>query len=52
MKADIWIKNVEIIDGIRYTGIHTAIVGGKVVYENGKMTEECPGRWLGLGGRR
>ena len=34
------------------TGIRTVIVGGKIVYHDGKMTEECPGKWIGAGGRR
>lgn len=34
------------------TGIEMVLVGGKIAYKDGKLTEECPGRWLGLGGRR
>ena len=34
------------------TGIKAVIVGGKIAYEDGTLTEECPGKWIGLGGRR
>ena len=34
------------------TGIKTVIVGGKIVYQDGMLTDECPGKWLGAGGRR
>ena len=34
------------------TGIKAVIVGGKIAYQDGKMTEECPGKWIGAGGRR
>lgn len=34
------------------TGIEMVLVGGKIAYKDGKMTEEYPGRWLGLGGIR
>lgn len=30
----------------RCVGIHMVMVGGKVVYENGEMTECCPGHFL------
>ncbi len=33
------------------TGIKAVIVGGKIAYENGKLTEECSGKWIGAGGR-
>lgn len=32
-------------------GVKTVIVGGKIVYSDGCMTEECPGQWIGFGGR-
>ena len=34
------------------TGIKAVIVGGKIAYQDGKLTEESPGRWIGAGGRR
>ncbi len=34
------------------TGIKKVIVGGAIAYEDGKLTEECPGKWIGAGGRR
>ena len=33
------------------TGIKTVIVGGKIVYTDGKLTEEAPGKWIGAGGK-
>jgi len=33
------------------TGIKTVIVGGKIVYTDGILTEEAPGKWLGAGGK-
>ena len=32
-------------------GIKTVIVGGKIVYNDGIMTEENPGQWIGFGGK-
>ena len=32
-------------------GIKMVIVGGKIVYQDGKMTNEYPGQWIGAGGR-
>ena len=34
------------------TGIKTVIVGGKIVYTDGTLTEEAPGTWIGTGGKR
>ncbi|MBR5267581.1 MAG: D-aminoacylase [Lachnospiraceae bacterium] len=34
------------------SGIKCVIVNGKIAYENGKLTEECPGRWIQAGGNR
>jgi len=33
-------------------GIKMVIVDGKIAYHDGKLTEECPGKWIGAGGRR
>ena len=33
-------------------GIKAVIVGGKIVYKDGCMTEEYPGQWIGFGGRK
>ncbi|MBQ2105912.1 MAG: D-aminoacylase [Lachnospiraceae bacterium] len=32
-------------------GIKIVIVGGKIAYQDGTLTEECPGKWIGAGGR-
>jgi N-acyl-D-aspartate/D-glutamate deacylase len=32
-------------------GIKIVIVGGKIAYQDGILTEECPGKWIGAGGR-
>ena len=34
------------------TGIKTVIVGGKIAYTDGTLTEEAPGKWIGAGGKR
>ncbi len=28
-------------------GIEKVFVGGKIVYQDGAMTDECPGTWIG-----